>query len=131
MGQINTHRNIPVKTERENYSYARVVATSYWAHNRCMKNLRTLRKAKRLSQSDLADMVNVTQSFISKIEKGDGNPSLDVIEAIARALGVTPIALFELPEFHARVLSALDRLPANRRDVALDVLEAMSDRPTD
>lgn len=126
MADINTDRNIPVKTFGSKYSYAQVASSVGWAQNRCMKNLKTLRKRRNLSQADLAEMVNVTQSFISKIEKGQGNPSLDVMEALARALGVTPVALFELPEFHARIISAIDALPESRKEVALRAVEAMA-----
>lgn len=75
-------------------------------------------------------MVNVTQGFISKIEKGEGNPSLDVIEAIARALGVTPISLFDLPTFHNQILQAIDALPEERRALALSVLQTMGTNPS-
>lgn len=43
----------------------------------------------KLSQKDLADKLNVSQSMISKIEKGDCNYQLKTLVNIALALNIT------------------------------------------
>lgn len=48
-----------------------------------------LRKDHHLSQAELAEKVGVSQSTISRIEKGDLEPDLRVLSKIARELGIT------------------------------------------
>ena len=45
------------------------------------------RKRLNLSQIQLAQMIGLQQSSLSKIEHGRGNPSLQMVERIARGLG--------------------------------------------
>lgn len=46
-----------------------------------------LRKQRNLSQQSLAKMVKTTQAVISRIENMNANPSLDLLERIAKACG--------------------------------------------
>jgi transcriptional regulator with XRE-family HTH domain len=49
--------------------------------------LRKERKAAGLTQADLARMADVTQGYISKLERGDRvTPRFDILDRIARAL---------------------------------------------
>ncbi len=50
--------------------------------------LRRHRIAKKLSRHGLAQVAGLHQTYIGLIERGLSNPSLDVADAIARALGV-------------------------------------------
>lgn len=60
-------------------------------------NLRDLRKAKNLTQSELAMRVGVTQTYIGALEKGRRtNPSMGVITGIARELGVKASKVLEV-----------------------------------
>ena len=58
------------------------------------KRVRELRKAKGLSQEELAFKAGIHRTYIGGIERGERNPSLNNIAAIAKALGVTPPELF-------------------------------------
>ncbi|GAA2635236.1 helix-turn-helix domain-containing protein [Paractinoplanes durhamensis] len=49
--------------------------------------LRRLRKARRMSERALASAVGLSQSTVSRIERGIGSPDLDDIRKIARAIG--------------------------------------------
>lgn len=49
---------------------------------------RTIRLKQGLSQGDVAKRLNVHRSYISGIERGIRNPSLKVIQRIAKALEV-------------------------------------------
>lgn len=57
------------------------------------KNIRDRRRHARLSQEALADLVGVDVRYLGGIERLQENPSLKVIEAIAKALGTTPYDL--------------------------------------
>jgi len=52
--------------------------------------VKTLRKNKGLTQSNFCEMVGITQSYLSQVENGNKEPSIDVVKKIADALG-TPI----------------------------------------
>lgn len=48
-----------------------------------------------MSQEAFADRCGLARSYMSRVERGAGNPSLDAIEVLAVALGVEVKALFE------------------------------------
>ena len=92
-----------------------------------MENLRTIRNEKRLTQAQLAQKAGVDQGFISKIEKGEGNPSLENIRQIANALGVEIAEMFTLPDLKRRTLAAMEAITdPTRQEAAVVVLEAMA-----
>ncbi len=93
-----------------------------------MKKLREFREQRGLSQVELADMVGIGQGYISKIENGSVNVTLEKLLLIAKALRVEPVELFDIPELQKRALAALSALDQNQREAALVVLEAMAGR---
>lgn len=54
-----------------------------------------IRKEKKLTQAQLAELVGVSQAHISRLENGDDSASLKLIYEIASALKVQPSDLFE------------------------------------
>lgn len=54
-----------------------------------MKNLRTIRMNKGLSQQDLADKCGLTKRIISYYETNATSPPIDKIEIISKALDIT------------------------------------------
>ena len=51
--------------------------------------IQRLRESKGMTQRDLADKAKVTQGYIAQMEKGGKkNPSLAVLQRLAKALGV-------------------------------------------
>jgi transcriptional regulator with XRE-family HTH domain len=59
------------------------------------ERIRALRQDRGLSQERLAEMAGVHRTYLSSLERGERNVSLDNIYAIAEALGVSPAELFE------------------------------------
>jgi transcriptional regulator with XRE-family HTH domain len=51
-------------------------------------NVRSARKARRLSQEAFADLCQLHRTYIGSIERAERNVSLDNIERIAAALGM-------------------------------------------
>jgi len=56
--------------------------------------IRDLRLEKGLSQEELAFKAGIHRTYLGGIERGERNPALKNIAAIARALGVTLSELF-------------------------------------
>lgn len=59
------------------------------------RRVRELREAAGISQLDVAARAGVTGGYVSGIEHGQRNPTLDVVFAIASALRVPPAWLFD------------------------------------
>lgn len=59
------------------------------------RNLQAERAKKKLSQETLAAKAGLSVSYISMLERGQRSPPLDTLEALAKALGVRPVALLE------------------------------------
>lgn len=51
--------------------------------------IRAVRKSKGISQEQLAEALNVTQTAISKWERGETKPRYDMLQRIAEVLGVS------------------------------------------
>ena len=60
--------------------------------------VRTLREEADYSQESFADAIGVHRTYMGTLERGKGNPSLDVIAKIARGLGISLAQLFEAVE---------------------------------
>ncbi len=58
------------------------------------QQIKTLRKARNLTQEELAERCSLDRTYISGIERGIRNVSLRNIEVLAQALGVSMAALF-------------------------------------
>ena len=57
--------------------------------HRLGRNIRRLREAKGLSQEQFADEAGIHRTYVSDLERGSRNPTIRVVERVARALGVT------------------------------------------
>lgn len=58
-------------------------------------NLRTIRESQGLSQEDLAFECELHRTYISGVERGVRNPTIVVLEKIAKALKVPTSQLLE------------------------------------
>ena len=61
----------------------------------CVKGLR---EAAGISQEELGMRIGTDQAYVSRIEAGMINPTLETMVEIAKALGVDLVDLFKLPE---------------------------------
>ncbi len=59
------------------------------------KNLKMYRKKAGISQIELCVQINVTEEYISKIERGIRTPSLKRLYKIAEALKIEPYLLIK------------------------------------
>ena len=56
--------------------------------------IKRLREERKITQQQLAEIMNVSDKAISKWETGRGYPDITLIEPLAKALGVSVIELF-------------------------------------
>jgi transcriptional regulator with XRE-family HTH domain len=79
---------------------------------------RTTRIRLRLTQQELADRIGISRAYVAKIELGQGNPSLALVDGIADALGLDIDLMARTPTIiggqqkdlvHARCSAYIDR----------------------
>jgi transcriptional regulator with XRE-family HTH domain len=58
-------------------------------YQRLGRNVRRIREEKGWSQEDYADRAGIHRTYVSDIERGRRNPTVTVVEKLARPLGVT------------------------------------------
>ena len=73
----------------ENSAKNVIDATDAPVKNVVAKNLIELRKSRKLTQSDLAEMLNYSDKTISKWENGDSLPDIAVLAALTDIYGIT------------------------------------------
>ena len=74
------------------------------------QKIREFRRERDWSQDYLGELVGLTQTYISRIEKEEADPNSEQLRNFAKALGVTPAIFFEEPEkeYKARFLESID-----------------------
>lgn len=73
------------------------------------RRVRELRALRKISTRELATRAGVSAGYISQIETGKANASLQTIRSIADAFGVQWIELFEARPRHGELLRKADR----------------------
>lgn len=77
------------------------------------ETVRALREASGVAQEALALHAEMDRSYLGKVERGEKQPSLDIVFRLAHVLDVTPAELVE--KTAKRVLTVRRRLAARQR----------------
>lgn len=72
------------------------------ARERIAANIRQLRKARGLSQEQLAEIAEFHRTYVSQLERCITNISIDGLERLAQVLGVDITELLRVPEKEKR-----------------------------
>lgn len=56
--------------------------------NEIGRSIKLRRKALKITQSDLSQLANISINTLYKIERGQTNPTIDIIEKITNVLGL-------------------------------------------
>ena len=59
------------------------------------RNVRALREAKAWSQEAFAHEAGIHRTYVSDIERGARNPTITMVEKLAKPLGVSPGQLLD------------------------------------
>lgn len=97
------------------------------------QQVRQRRKARGLTQAQLAEATSMSEEWIRRIERGAGSPSLEAIDSLAAALGTTPSDLFETmadaDERMARIAALFASLTESEQHWLENLLRAAATRP--
>lgn len=96
------------------------------------RQLRALRKAKNLTTQELADKVNVSQSYISRFENGRAIPDIDMLERILHALDTNLSSFFStdienVPEDLIQLIDTVKTLSPEARIKLNEFLKIVKD----
>ena len=97
------------------------------------QKIKELRKKSGMSQEELAGAVNISTSFLSRIETAKENPSLDSLIKLAKALKISLYQLFKTEDNTKAITSELSKIEAlyvrlkpDRKQLAIKILKALS-----
>lgn len=89
------------------------------------EKLQQLRKQKNLTQEELATMLYVSRTAISKWESGRGYPSIDSLKAISKLFSVSVDDLLSGDELISLAQTEQTRKTTNMRDLVFGMLDCM------
>lgn len=69
------------------------MAASTALHKAFCENVRARRDQLGLTQKDVAERLGVSQPTYAALEAGKSVPSIDIVDRVARALGLSPALL--------------------------------------
>lgn len=72
-------------------------------------NLRRIRTEQKVSQEHLAVDAGVDRTYVSGIERQEFNPTVDILDRLAKALSIDIAAFFEAPNADAAPPEPLKR----------------------
>jgi transcriptional regulator with XRE-family HTH domain len=79
------------------------------------RNVRSLRKARGLTQEALAHVAEIDTRYVGGIERGEENPTVAVLARIASVLGIEPGDFFAKPALHPEAAIKATQPPGKRR----------------
>lgn len=59
------------------------------------RRVRTIRRAAKITQEDVAEKAHLNPKYPGEIERGEKRPSFEAILALAKALNASPATLFQ------------------------------------
>ena len=99
------------------------------------KRIRTERRKQDLTQEKLAEMADISDSFLGHIERGGRTLSIETLAKIANSLNLS-IEYIVCGEFNyqpgmlpAEVLDALNRMSVSQRRVFLNIMKTLAAHP--
>jgi len=96
------------------------------------RRIRTLRQLKGWTQQELGERADINYKFLGEIERGQQNPSFEILFKIAAALGVAPPELFRFEqeisdrkEIESRIKKIIGNIPDEGLNSLLMVLRVL------
>ena len=99
------------------------------------KRIRTLRLDRNLTQEQLAEQAGVSLKHLGELERGRGNPTLELLDRLASGLDISMTELFDLEyqrptdkELSERLKQMIDEATEEERRLAYRILCAVMGR---
>ncbi len=89
-----------------------------------MNRMREIRKAKKMTLNEVSQRTGYTKSFISQLERGIKNPSLEALRKISDCLAVPATMLMDRAEYDTANQACYVVTPENRRKTKLSTLSS-------
>ncbi len=91
------------------------------------QRIRSYRTERHLSQEKLAEMSGCHPTYIGQLERGEKNATIESIDKIASALGITLSRLFEMAEEHGdspalRCYKLISQKPSEKQEQLYRIL---------
>lgn len=93
--------------------------------------IKEIRTGKRITQEQLAEKIDINPKYLSSIERGKENPTLDILIKIAKSLDVNLDDIFKLVQIEdptkrkALIKSLLNEADSEQLKLAFKVLSAI------
>jgi transcriptional regulator with XRE-family HTH domain len=68
-----------------------------------LKNIRTIREAKGLSQDETAEMMKISQSQYARFERGTTKTDLETLQLFAKCVGLDLIDIITYPKKYVEI----------------------------
>jgi transcriptional regulator with XRE-family HTH domain len=59
------------------------------------RNVRRLRLERGYTQEELSELAGINRNYTGMIERGERSPTVDMLEKLAKALKIDPVALLK------------------------------------
>lgn len=86
------------------------------------ESIRSLRKQKKKTLREVAETINVTHSYLSRLERGLKKPSMDMIEKLADYFGVHK-SYFFLEDDKIEEMSPGEKILTFEKDLSIENLK--------
>lgn len=106
------------------------LAAPMWHHANMKFRIRQLRRARGWTIDQLADLTSISRGFLSQIETGARQPSVETLSQIAAAFEVpVPDLYSERSATEEALLEVFRRIPASRHEELIRMLEVAANPP--
>ena len=117
----------PRKTNDGSVSAEQSPKTSYMK-TRCSiigKNIREHRRQRRFSVENLAEYLELSESYIGLLERGDRCPSLKIVFKLCDLYGISPNDLLTTPGDHEQHLNVAEDRAAYNAKAQIDAVASL------
>lgn len=119
---------------KRKFAYVSLAVTRHRGNSTEMlrNRIKEVRKQRRVSIEQLAELSGLSASYISRMSRGDRNVSLKNLEKLATALECSPEDLIVRgAPLDADIAAIWAAIPADRRELALSVLGSFANADID
>ena len=89
------------------------------------ERIKYFREKSNMSQNMLADKAGISQSHLRRVELGESRITVDHLEMICDALGISLKDFFDVPNDKSDILSLLSNLSAEQKSLLIEFLKSI------